>query len=304
MSDLPSKQSIDREALDRIIQRAAELQTGEREIGDNLTPEEVLALGKEVGIPTRYLQQAILEHQTVGASPSEGGGPIRRWIGPGEVRAERVVQGDPESAITSLLAWMEKNELMVVQRQKAGWASWEPLRGMQAAIRRGTASLDTSKPKFMLSRADSVVATATQLESGYVHVSLTASLASTRRLHTTWGGIFFGLGATAAGAMAVLGLGPLALLPLIPTGVSGYATLKSYRPAPRRVLIGLERALDFLERGGVKPSHESVPKGPGLLELLAGEVRRAISTGSERASQRAEEAKRLKPRFKTGRDSE
>jgi len=66
MSDLPSQQPIDREALDRIIQRAAELQTGEREIGDNLTPDEVLALGKEVGIPTRYLQQAILEHQTVG----------------------------------------------------------------------------------------------------------------------------------------------------------------------------------------------------------------------------------------------
>ena len=37
---------IDRAALERIIQRAAELQTSEREIGDSLTPDEVLALGK------------------------------------------------------------------------------------------------------------------------------------------------------------------------------------------------------------------------------------------------------------------
>ena len=34
---------ISREALDRIIQRAAELQTGERDIGDGLTEEELLA---------------------------------------------------------------------------------------------------------------------------------------------------------------------------------------------------------------------------------------------------------------------
>jgi len=37
---------IDRAALDRIIRRAAELQTAEREIGDSLSPDEVMALGR------------------------------------------------------------------------------------------------------------------------------------------------------------------------------------------------------------------------------------------------------------------
>src|SRR5207247_2511228 len=54
---------IDRETLDRIIRRAAELQTSERDIGEGLSREEVLALGKEVGIPAKYLQQAMLEAQ-------------------------------------------------------------------------------------------------------------------------------------------------------------------------------------------------------------------------------------------------
>ena len=149
----PEGPRIDRAALDRIIQRATELQTGEREVGENLTPDEVLALGKDVGIPGRYLQQAMLEHQTAAAA-----GPERtltgRLVGPAEVRAQRVVQGAAEDVVRALMGWMDQNELLVVQRRQAGWVSWEPLRGMQAAIRRGTAALDTSKPKFMLSRAE------------------------------------------------------------------------------------------------------------------------------------------------------
>ena len=50
MADLtPGK--IDREALERIMQRAAELQAGEADVGEGLTPDEVTALGREVGIP-------------------------------------------------------------------------------------------------------------------------------------------------------------------------------------------------------------------------------------------------------------
>jgi hypothetical protein len=50
-----------------------------------------------------------------------------------------------------------------------------------------------------------------------------------------------------------------------------------------RVQLGLERALDFLERGGVKPGHEQLPgRGAGLLDLLAGEVRRALGPPKDR----------------------
>src|SRR2546425_10765876 len=55
---------ISREALERIIQRAAELQAAEHDIGEGLTKAELLALGQDVGIPERYLHQALLEEQT------------------------------------------------------------------------------------------------------------------------------------------------------------------------------------------------------------------------------------------------
>ena len=277
----PSNSSIDRVALDRIIQRAAELQTGDRDIGDHLTPDEVLALGKEVGIPSKYLQQAMIEHQSSAPTAAEGG-LVTRLVGPGEVRAQRVVQGDPEDAIRALMGWMERNELLVIQRHQAGWVSWEPLKGMQAAIRRGTAALDTSKPKFMLSRAEVVTATATPLEGGYCHVAMTATLGATRRDHLVGVSVAGLLGVGTTGVLLTVGiLNLIAVLPIVGAGLIGMAVVRSFRPISERVHLGLERALDFLERGGVKPGHEQVGRGPGLIELLANEVRRAIAPGSD-----------------------
>jgi hypothetical protein len=193
-----------------------------------------------------------------------------------------VVQGAPEDAIRALMSWMEKNELLVVQRHQAGWASWEPLRGMQAAIRRGTAALDTSKPKFMLSRAEVVTAAATPLESGYCHVAMTAVIEGTRREYL--GGAFataaIGIGGTAAIA-TFASIGLVAFLPLLIFAPVSVAVLRKFRPIGARVQLGLERALDYLERGGVKPGHEQLGRGPGLMELLAGEVRRALTAGAE-----------------------
>ncbi len=286
----PGKQvpaTIDRATLDKIIQRATELQTGEREVGDHLTPDEVLALGKDVGIPSKYLQQAMLEHQTTAAvAPDQS--LTGRLVGAADLQAQRVVQGDSEDVLEALLRWMDKNELMVVQRHQAGWISWEPLRGMQAAIRRGAASLDTSKPKFMLSRAEVVVATVTQLERGYTHVTLSARLRSARRDLIIGASVAGGLGV--GGTVVLAALGAMSLVAALPVGIglliSG-VVVRSYPPIAERVQLGLERALDFLERGGVKPSHELPQRGPGIMDLLANEVRRALTSGEQRKDKRS-----------------
>src|SRR5207244_8721419 len=87
------KDLISRDALERIIKRAAELQAGEREIGEGLTTSEVLALGKDVGIPDRYLRQAMLEEQTRTA-PEVATGNWAWLTGPRSSVARRVVPGD------------------------------------------------------------------------------------------------------------------------------------------------------------------------------------------------------------------
>jgi hypothetical protein len=268
---------IDRAALERIIQRAAELQTAEREIGDTLTSDELISLGREVGIPVRYLQQALLEERTPLGS-GQAPGLIEKIAGPGEVKAQRVVSSEPEVVERALIRWMESNELLCIQRQQPGRITWEPLGGFQAAIRRSTAALGAGKRPFMLSRAATVSATVLRLESGYSHVTLAADARKVRSDYLASGAALATAGATGTAAMIALGaLLPVALLPLpFALGV-GYTVLRRYGPAVARLQLGLERALDSLENGVGKASHQ-LPERAGLMGLLADEVRKALKS--------------------------
>lgn len=272
---LPAR--IDRAALERIIRRAAELQTAEREIGETVTSDELISLGREVGIPVRYLQQALLEERTRLGSPAANGF-LERVAGPGEVAAQRVVQVEPEAVERALMRWMDSNELLCIQRQQPGRIIWEPIRGLQAAIRRSTAALGTGKRPFMLSRATTVSATILPLESGFSHVSLAADARKVRGEYLASGAALASLGAASTATMVALGaLLPVALLPLpFALGV-GYTLLRRYSPALARMQLGLERALDSLEHGNSRASHQ-LQERSGLMGLLADEVRKALKS--------------------------
>jgi len=68
---------ISREQLERIIQRAAELQAGEMDTADGITEQDVLKLGSEVGIPGGFSarrctrRRPAARHSSTGSS---GGG--------------------------------------------------------------------------------------------------------------------------------------------------------------------------------------------------------------------------------------
>ena len=272
---VPTPGRIDRAALERIIRRAAELQTAEREVGETLSSDELISLGREVGIPVRYLQQALLEERSpLGTPPPTG--IMDRVAGPSQAAAQRVVPIDSDQAEASLLQWMERNELLCVQRRQRGRITWEPLSGFQAAIRRSAAALGAGKQPFMLSRAATVSATFLPLESGYCHVSLIADARKVRNEYLASGTALAGAGAASTAAMVALGaLLPVALLPLpIALGV-GYTVLRRYGPTVARMQLGLERALDSLESGAGR----ALPRPPdrsGLMGLLTDELRKAL----------------------------
>jgi hypothetical protein len=268
---------VDRTALERIIRRAAELQTAEREIGDTLSSDELISLGREVGIPVRYLQQALLEERARVGSAAEAG-LMERIAGPGEVRAQRVVPIEPEAAERALIRWMETNELFCIQRQQPGRITWEPIGGFQAAIRRSTAALGAGKRPFMLSRAATVSASVLALESGYSHVSLAADARKIRGEYLASGTALAGAGAATTATMVALGaLLPVALLPLPFALGIGYTILRRTGPALARLQLGLERALDSLEIGVGKSTYQ-LSEHAGLMGLLADEVRKALKS--------------------------
>jgi hypothetical protein len=269
--------SIDRAALERILQRAAELQASEREIGEGLTSQEVLALGREVGIPGQYLQQAMLEERSH-IEPAAPTTVIDRVAGPASATAQRVVLGSQEDVAQALLAYMEDHELLCIQRQQPGRISWEPLSGFQATIRRSTAAFGSGKRPFMLSSVQTVTATFLPLEAGYVHVTLSADATGLRRGFI---GGAMGVGSVGVAATAVLAvLTPFAIVAVAPLPLAaaiGYLTIRQYGPKIARIQLGLERALDHLQQGAV-PSRQLPPKAGGIVSLLADEMRKALKS--------------------------
>jgi hypothetical protein len=268
---------IDRAALERIIQRAAELQTAEREIGEGLTPDEVLALGREVGIPGRYLQQALLEERAriVEAGP---GGFLSRTVGPAAIAAQRVIRGERETIEAALVRWLERQELFSVQRHQPGRITWEPTGGFQAAYRRAFGAVGGSKHPIMLARADTISCTVLELEPGYCNVALTATARKARAESVGGSAALASAGAVGTAVLAAAGaLFPFVLIPL-PLGLGlGYMALRRYGPVFTRIQLGLERALDQLEHGS-RADRLLPPAAPRLLDLLANEVRKALKS--------------------------
>jgi hypothetical protein len=266
----------DRSALDRILKRATELQAHEHDTGESMTPEEVLKLGRDVGIPARYLQQAMLEERVrTGSVPSNG--ILDRIIGPARCTASRVVRGDPAVVEDALAAWMDANELVSVERRQPGRISWEPLRGMQVALRRSAAMLGSSKHPFMLSRASRITGTVTPLEAGYCHVTLGADLSDVRGSHVGGIAALSALGVVAAGILAVMTpFLAVAIAPLPVAAGLSWVVAHQYGPVPERTQLGLERALDHLEQGDHQQAR-TLPQGqPGIIGLIAGEIRKAL----------------------------
>lgn len=277
----PRPERLDSTALDRVLQRAAEMQAAETDVGEGLTEREVLDLGQQVGIPQRYLQQAMLEERSrvALARPDT---MLDAWVGPREVTAQRVLQGTVEAAERGLLDWMQKNELLVLQRQQPGRITWERLGAMQAALKRGVSVLNASTTRFMLARAELVVATVAPLEDGYCHVTLTAQLPQTRSSYLGGAAALTATGLAGTAILAALGaLAVVVPLPLIGGAAMGYITMKLYGPIAQRTQLGLERVLDHVERGAVKPAHQLPPRAQGLLGAIADEVRRAIAAPSD-----------------------
>ena len=266
---------IRREALERIIQRAAELQAGERDIGEGLTEADVLALGQDVGIPTRYLRQALLEEQT--RSVVTGGTGLFAWLtGPSLLTAERVVPGDRGAVERALTVWMEREESLQVKRRYADRTTWEPRVGAFASIQR---ALGAGGKTFALARATEVGGQVTQLETGFCHVRLVADVRG-ERARRLWGAALLVLwGAVLAGVLPALGaLAPWAAIPTAVAWAAALAVARRHRRENERIQVGLEQVLDRVEHGEIKPERALPGSRVTTFARIAEEFRKAFDT--------------------------
>lgn len=264
---------IDRAALERIIQRAAELQAGERDIGEGLTEAELLQLGAEVGIPAAHLRQALLEEQTRAVVPRDGG--LAHWLaGQRFVGAARTVPHPAAEVERALHTWMVEGELLQVKRRYPDQTAWETQHGTMATIKR---SLRTGGRKYTLAKAHEVTGRVTAVDAGRAHVRLIADLSKGRseRLVAATSVSALGGGATAVGIILGVAL-PISIAVGVLGLAVGTAIARTRGGEIEEAEVALEQVLDRLEHGDVDPRRAIPGPRESAFARIADEIRKSF----------------------------
>ena len=253
----PARQPpLDRQALERVLARAAELQgaTAMPESGDLISENQLLEIGSEVGLSPAVLNQALAEERTRINVPEERG-LVAQIAGAGFASATRTVPGTARDILARIDAWMLREECLQVQRRFADRITWEPQRGLFGKVRR---TVNLSGRGYYLMDAEQVSATVLPVDASRVVVRLDADIRASRSRRVGAGGVVGTAGAVASG---VVGLGliiahlPLliaagiAVLPFAGGALGGYRIAGTHRRVLSGVQLALEQILDRLEHG-------------------------------------------------------
>ncbi|HUO51528.1 MAG TPA: hypothetical protein VMT93_03340 [Gemmatimonadaceae bacterium] len=237
---------LDRQALERVLARAAELQAAEGDVEDpGLTDAQLLDIAREVGLSQSSLRQALAEERSRVEAP-EARGLVDRLFGAAVARASRTLAGEAGRVMGALDAFMQQEEGLRVKRQLPDRVLWERAHGLTAHLKR---TFDVSGRGYHLTRTEEVSATVVPVDAQRTLVRLEASLLQRRSAGIAGGATVVALGAVAGGVLLVLPVFPL--LAILPAGAglaAGWAASRAHRGAVLRAQLALEQVLDRVER--------------------------------------------------------
>lgn len=262
MDNTPASAPVTRGALERVLARAAELQAAGSDAleSDAMSEAQLIELGKEVGLSPENLRQALAEERARGEpESSERGSLSTALFGGHTLSAQRVVPGRPEVVLAALDRWMQNEETMRVVRQRSDRVAWESRQDFFSEVKRAFAS----RP-HLLAPATEVAATVVAVDAGRSLVALAADMSGRRRTAmahlVAWSA--FGLAGTAVlsvlGFMTIVAGVPVVVLPI----AAAYGSRRALRRGMQRAQVGLEQALDRLER------RSNEPPPPSLLQMI------------------------------------
>lgn len=240
--------------LEGIIRRAAELQFAEGDGGEDLlSEEEVLRIGREVGLEPRHVRRALGEARADDLVPEapEDAGTLRRLWGVAVVQVTRVVPGDPAEVRRAVEAHLVARQSLRAVRRRRGSSVWEASEGLVDKMQR---ALDVAGRGYELAEARRIGLSVSGLEAGRTLVTLTADLRNVRlQQAVNWGS---GSAAVFAGAGVLLGLGlgvPWVLAAAAAlagaAGTTSVGGARTFERSRERLRTAMEGLLDRLEAG-------------------------------------------------------
>jgi hypothetical protein len=253
----PARQTLlDRQALERVLARAAELQGAGAipESSDLISESQLRDIGNEVGLSAETINQALAEERTRINVPEERG-LVAQIAGASFATATRTVPGTQRDVLATIDAWMLREECLQVQRRFVDRITWEPQRGLFGKLRR---TVNVSGRGYYLMDAGQVSATVLPVDGSRVVVRLDADIRASRSKRVGMGGVLATMGAATSGivglALVVAHL-PLiiaagaAVLPFAGSSVAAYKLARTHRTVLSSVQLALEQVLDRLEHG-------------------------------------------------------
>jgi hypothetical protein len=265
----PGGTALSRAALERVLARAAELQAASGE-GDDvgaMNEEQLVELGKEVGLSGELLRQALAEERSRTLLPAPSGW-LASLTGAPAVTAARTVPGNPAAVLAALDAWMQASEGLQVKRRFADQLVWEARRDLFAMLRR---TLPLWGRGLELAPANDVSAIVAAVAPNKSHARIVADFSVTRGQRATTGtAIALVLLLMVLPLMAIGVAPPLAAVPPVLAALLAlFVVRRQYRQLVERAQVALEQALDRLEFADAKP----VTTAQVLLDALMGPPR-------------------------------
>lgn len=260
-----ARTSLDRATLERVLARAAELASSESDPTESgLSEEQLVEVGKEVGLAPQHIRQALAEERTRVIVPVEAGA-MAKLFGAATASASRTIKGTQESVFASLDQWMQREECLQVKRLFPDRMTWEARKGFFSDFKR---FLNVGGRGYHLSRAHEVAATVVPVDGERVFVGLEASLVNIRAQRIALGGAATGSGALATGTLIALHImAGVAAIPIAAGVLGGMLLARSHSPMVGRAQLALEQVLDHLERGDV-PRPPLIAQALGATRLL------------------------------------
>ena len=260
-------QPLDRTGLERVLARAAELQALTAEPSEGMSELQLEEVGKEVGISSEHIRQALAEERTRVTVPEESGA-VGAWFGSTVATASRIVRGTQADVLAKLDSWMQGEECLRPRRRFTDRLTWEARRDLLGSIQTG---FNLRGRAYALTPASEVGATVVPIDAERVLVRLDAELSASRRRSVGLSGVAPGLSVLGAGALlslsslvdgSMLVAGVTGGVWALSGGVASIAVARAQRRRLARAQLSLEQVLDRLEHGEMKS------KAASLLDLL------------------------------------